>query len=123
MTTRSRTIGLATLAASALIAAGCGGDDESSDDEAATSGGGGSTSEVTIADFNYDPSEATVSAGSEVTFTNTDSAAHTATADDDSFDTGSLDQDASGSITVEEAGTYSYFCEFHPTMKGSITVE
>lgn len=78
---------------------------------------------MTIADFNFDPPAITVPAGSDVTFTNTDSAAHTATADDGSFDTGSLEQDAEGSVTLAEEGTFTYFCEFHPTMKGTVTVE
>ena len=77
-----------------------------------------------IVDFEFTPPEITVAAGTEVTFTNDDTSPHTATADDDSFDTGKLDDGGdSGSVKLDEPGSYSYFCEFHPTMKGTIEVE
>ena len=77
-----------------------------------------------IVDFEFTPPDITVAAGTEVTFTNDDTSPHTATADDDSFDTGKLDDGGdSGSVKLDEPGTYSYFCEFHPTMKGTIEVE
>ncbi len=63
-----------------------------------------STNGIDIADFKYMPAVVTVSAGTKVTWTNSDDAAHTATADDDSFDTGDLDRGDSKSIVLDEPG-------------------
>lgn len=97
-------------------------------DESTTDGGeeapsGGSGDAVAIVDFKYDPEPITVSAGTTVTWTNEDSAPHTATADDQSFDTGNLGQGDEGEVTLDDPGEYSYFCVFHPFMKGTVIVE
>lgn len=84
---------------------------------------GGSGDAVEIVEFEYDPEEITVPAGTTVTFTNQDVAPHTATADDSSFDTENLEQGDSAEETFDEPGTYSYFCRFHVFMKGSVVVE
>jgi plastocyanin len=111
--------------AAAIAFAGCGGDDSSS----ITSSGSASTATaattdmIDISDFKYMPAAVTVSAGTKVTWTNSDDAAHTATADDDSFDTGDLDRGDSKTITLDEPGTYSYFCRFHPFMKATVEVQ
>ena len=103
--------------AAAIAFSGCGGADSSSAAPATSS-----TNEIDIADFKYMPDAVTVTAGTKVTWTNSDDAAHTASADDDSFDTGDLDQGDSKSITLDEPGMYSYFCRFHPFMKATIEV-
>jgi plastocyanin len=115
--------------AAAIAFAGCGGDDSGS----TTSSGSASTAAapataestdmIDIADFKYMPEAVTVTAGTKVTWTNSDDAAHTATADDGSFDTGDLDQGDSKAITLDEPGTYSYFCRFHPFMKATVEVQ
>lgn len=82
------------------------------------------THEVVIANFAYSPAELTVKVGESVTFTNQDPTPHTATAKDrDVLQTGTLDQGESVTITFDKPGTYEYFCEFHPDMKGVIIVE
>src|SRR5690606_4222617 len=82
------------------------------------------TYEVMIADFAYSPAELTIKAGESVTFTNQDSAPHTATARErDVLQTGRLDQGESVTVTFDTPGTYEYFCEFHPNMSGTIIVE
>jgi plastocyanin len=48
---------------------------------------------------------------------------HTATSDDEVFDSGSLTEGGEFSFTFDEAGTFAYFCEVHPTMRGTIVVE
>ncbi len=105
-----------------VVAGGCGGDEE----PMATAAGAPaaeSTNEIRIADFNYDPERVTVDVGAELVWTNGDQAPHTATADDGSFDTGTLDQDDSGNATFEQPGTYSYYCRFHPFMKATVEVQ
>lgn len=78
---------------------------------------------VVITDFAYEPEPVTVPPGTTITFSNADPAPHTATADDGSFDTDTLDQDAEAMITVEEPGTYTYFCKFHMFMNGTVEVK
>jgi plastocyanin len=78
---------------------------------------------VAIANFAYSPSTVTVSVGDSVTWTNNDEAPHTATADDDSWDTGTLAQNGTGAVTFDTAGEYSYHCDIHPNMTGTVVVE
>ena len=82
-----------------------------------------STDKVEIADFKYAPETVTVKAGTEVTWTNSDDATHTATADDSSFDTGDLDQGDAKSVTFDQAGRFTYYCRFHPFMKATVEVQ
>jgi plastocyanin len=79
---------------------------------------------VLIQDFNFDPPHIQVSVGDTVTWTQgTDGAPHTATADDESFDTGNLsDEGETGDVTFDEAGEFPYHCEIHPEMLGLVTV-
>lgn len=84
---------------------------------------GGSGALITIAGFAFSGAS-TVSVGEEVTIRNDDGVAHTWTANDTSFDSGTI---ASGggafTYTFDEPGEYSYFCAIHPQMSGTITVE
>jgi plastocyanin len=77
---------------------------------------------VTIQGFAFNPASLEISAGTTVTWTNSDAAAHTATADDGSWDTGSIAPGASVSHTFDTPGTYTYHCSFHPTMTATIIV-
>jgi plastocyanin len=115
----------AALLATAAIAGGaavggCGSGDEDATATAATQAA--STGAVEIADFAYGPQRITVDAGTEVTWTNSDDAAHTATADDGSFDTGDLDKGDARNVTFEKAGSFTYYCRFHPFMKATVEV-
>ena len=53
---------------------------------------------------------------------NRDSAAHTVTADDTSFDSGALQSAASFTQTFAKAGTFAYHCSIHSRMVGTIVV-
>jgi plastocyanin len=77
---------------------------------------------VEIVDFAYDPDPVQVAAGGKVIWQNEDSAPHTATADDKSFDTGTLQEGKRKSESFKEAGSYAYFCEIHPDMRGTVEV-
>src|SRR5687768_13729114 len=77
---------------------------------------------VDIADFTFGPNSVTITAGGTVTWTNNDSAPHTATGDGGSFDTGTIDSGQSASITFDTPGTYSYICSIHPNMTGTVVV-
>lgn len=77
---------------------------------------------ATIEGFAFNPGSLEVAAGTTVTWTNNDSAAHTVTADDGSFQSGRLEQGDSFSYTFETAGTFSYHCEYHSGMTATVTV-
>jgi plastocyanin len=77
---------------------------------------------VEIVDFAYDPDPVTIEEGGKVAWINRDSEPHTATADDDSFDTGTLEEGKLKSESFKEAGTYEYICSIHPDMKGTVEV-
>jgi plastocyanin len=135
----------AVLALTALGVAGCGSDDdgdsgsatatestaattESGDDSAsggnasAPSGDAVRSAKVEIVDFAYDPDPVTIEEGGKVIWQNEDSAPHTATADDGSFDTGTLEEGKLKSESFKEAGTYTYICSIHPDMHGTVEV-
>ena len=101
-----------------------GGGDSSSDTTAADDGGGeASGTEVTIADFAFDPGDLTVSVGDTVTWTNDDGTEHTVTSDDDAFDSGDISGGDTFEQTFDEAGEFAYHCSIHSQMSGTITVE
>jgi plastocyanin len=77
---------------------------------------------VEIVNFAYSPDPVRVQVGGKVIWQNMDSAPHTATADDGSFDTGTLEKGKLKSETFKEPGTYTYYCEIHPTMHGTVEV-
>ena len=78
---------------------------------------------IEISGFKFVPASLAVKAGDKITWINKDIAPHTATAADQSFDTGELKQNKSHSIMVSSDQTISYFCKFHPTMKAKLTFE
>ena len=90
--------------------------------EPAPSGEAAKSEKVEIVEFTYEPDPVVVQAGGKVTWQNEDTAPHTATADDGSFDTGTIEKGKLGSETFKEAGTFTYFCEIHPTMHGTVEV-
>lgn len=92
---------------------------ETSIDQAA--GAGGSGIAVTISGFALGPASTTVRVGDMVTWTNLDSAAHTVTALDGSFDSGPLAPGAGFGFTFQKAGTFIYRCTMHPYDYGAGT--
>jgi len=78
---------------------------------------------VSIEGFAFSPSTVTVKVGDSVTWTNHDATAHTATADDDSFDTEQLGNGESSTLTFSTAGSFAYHCAIHPQMNGTLVVE
>jgi len=80
------------------------------------------THEVRIQGFAFSPRNLTIAAGDTVRFTNSESAAHTATSASAGLDTGVLGRGESAELTFDTAGTFNYVCRFHSSMRGSITV-
>ncbi|MDN3292585.1 cupredoxin domain-containing protein [Streptomyces ficellus] len=80
---------------------------------------------ITVKDFAFKPANLTVSPGTTVTVINQDSAPHTVTAGSGGkpFDTGTIAAGESATFAApSSAGKYSYICDIHPFMKGSLTV-
>jgi plastocyanin len=77
---------------------------------------------VSIFDFGYMPAAATVSVGTQITWTNTGAVPHTVTFEDGP-DSGLLESGGTFQHTFETAGTFGYICTIHPAMTGTITVE
>jgi plastocyanin len=83
----------------------------------------GTASDTNCGEKCYMPSTVAVTVGGKVTWKNVDSAAHTATATDGSFDTSLVNAGASASNTFNTAGSYPYMCILHPWMKGTVNVQ
>jgi LPXTG-motif cell wall-anchored protein len=77
---------------------------------------------VTISDFKFAPASITIHVGDTVTWTNDGPSAHTATANNGSFNTGVLQKGHSASHTFTTAGTFTYICQIHPFMHGTVVV-
>lgn len=78
---------------------------------------------ITIDDFQFNGPDS-VAPGSTVTVKNNDSAPHTATADDGSFDVVVEGSGATGTFTApNKPGKYPYICKFHPDMTGTLVVK
>jgi plastocyanin len=114
--------------------AGCGSSssDDSSDtgttgaatQASTTSGATAATGDaVDIKNFAFAPATLNVKQGATLTFTNDDQAPHTATADNKSFDTGTLNPGDTKTVTFKAPGTVAYTCAIHPFMHGTIVVQ
>jgi plastocyanin len=79
--------------------------------------------EVVIDNLAFEPATLNISTGTTVTWANNDSAAHTITARDNTFKSGTLSPGGSFSFTFNEKGTFEYYCTIHPSMTGKIIVE
>lgn len=77
---------------------------------------------VAVANFAFAPANLSVSTGDTVTWINMDDVSHTVTADNDAFDSGAFGHGASFQLTAGPPGVYTYFCQIHPFMKGTLTV-
>jgi plastocyanin len=71
--------------------------------------------------MHFAPSPAGLKAGDTILWVNRDIVAHTATARDRSFDV-TLQPRQSVRITLRRPGAIAFYCRFHPTMQGRLTV-
>jgi plastocyanin len=89
---------------------------------AAPAGAAGDTVRIVMRNLAYQTAQITVSPGTTVLWVNEDQVQHTVTADDNSFDSGLLDQRGTWAHTFGQAGTFTYHCTPHPFMKGTVVV-
>ncbi len=80
------------------------------------------TVQVTIVDFAFDPDSIEIVIGTTVEWTNLGDAPHTTTANDGTWDSGTLSNGGSFSFTFNETGVYDYICTIHPSMEGVVVV-
>lgn len=78
---------------------------------------------VVIHNFHFVPETLTVTAGTTVTWTNSDSDVHTVTDRGRTFHSGALDSKDTFSYTFMKPGAFTYSCTFHPMMVGRIIVK
>ena len=125
------------LAAGLLLVvalASCGGDDGSAGGAEPDGGGpaASATADVTVEAFTFAPDPIEVEAGTTITFTNGDDIDHTVTAGTredptpEVFDGPLPEEGSTFEVTLDEPGTYDYYCSLHGTttagMVGSIVV-
>jgi plastocyanin len=94
----------------------------------APAGGGGGPTVHLVADAAnggaFNPGTVTVSVGGVVTWVwDDDSASHTVTADNNSFDSSLQSKGYKYTQTFKSAGTYKYHCAVHPQMLGTVKVQ
>jgi plastocyanin len=122
----------ATLAAYAVLMAGCGSSSPSTSPTTPTPTPGGTPTGLTIAmpqgatgltTTAYVPNPATISVGSTVTWVNNDVDPHTSTSTTNVFASPTIPPGGSFSFTFQSRGSFNYFCQIHPNMVGRIDVQ
>jgi plastocyanin len=85
-------------------------------------GSAASTAEITMPGRFFAPADLDVLVGTTVTWQNTDRSTHTATEDEDVFDSGHIRPGADFSWTFAKTGRFEFHCTIHRFMRGSVTV-
>lgn len=120
-----------TLALAAIVsfaAAGCGSSSTAPSSPPPGNGSGGTPVSIVrgaldLTTTAYAPNPLTVAVGTSVTWTNNDTTVHTSTANDGSWNSGTMAPGASFTRTFASAGTFAYHCTIHPGMVASVTVQ
>lgn len=72
--------------------------------------------------WDFAPPEITVKAGTTVLWTNKGVQPHTASANDSSFESGTMKSGATWEHRFDSPGEFPYTCAFHPQMTGMVRV-
>jgi len=116
--------GVSFFALAFSVACGSSSSPVSSTPPPAGGGGGSANSTVSIVNFSFSPTPVTVAVGQSIAWANSDSVAHTATADNGSFNTGAISPGgSSAAITMSSAGSFTYHCQIHPEMVATVNVQ
>ena len=119
---------VAGVALAAMAFGGCSSDDDKDSAETTASTAAAETTaapaaaagaELTIEGFAF--SGGPFTANEPITITNKDSAPHTVSADDESFEA-EVAASGTATLTVTAPGEYTIHCDIHPQMSGTITV-
>lgn len=76
---------------------------------------------IVMAGMRFGPVPAGIKAGDTILWVNRDIVPHTATARDRSFDM-TIPGRGNARMTVRRAGSLAFYCRFHPTMTGTLSV-
>ncbi|HEY2602534.1 MAG TPA: plastocyanin/azurin family copper-binding protein [Thermoleophilaceae bacterium] len=121
-----RALAPATLAALALLSAGCGsGSDSKASIKAVSSVADKGTLRIVIQSLTFEPSVAHGSVGQTVLWSNEDNARHNITyVSGPKFKSSRpiVSPSTTFSIKLTQAGTVHYYCTIHPWMKATIVV-
>ncbi len=117
----------------ALGITACGGSGPTGSNGGSNPMGGSTSASVSITNYAYSPSNASIGAGGTVQWTNNDGTTHSVTADV----AGGFSSDLSGTMPggyggmtaggtfsqkFPSTGTFTYHCNYHSTMHGTVTV-
>ena len=136
MTKRSAAKWIAPVGLSLSLAflGACGGDAEpqGQPSDTTTTSTSVAAATVEISEFAYTPKQVTVKVGDTVSWINRDEFLHTVTSGavdgpenqpDGRFEEDLDEAGSEASVTFDEAGTFTYFCEQHNAMDGVVIVE
>jgi len=110
-----------------LFVSSCSKDDSYSTNSSGNTGTPGAN-EIFISGFAFSPASKTISAGTTIKWINKDNSTHTVTSGipgtpSGVFNSGNFGQNGEFSFTFNQAGTFKYFCNLHPSMTGTIIVQ
>jgi plastocyanin len=77
---------------------------------------------VDMTGFQFAPRTIVVSVGDTIVWENHDLVPHTATASDDSWDSGEIKAKSSKTTVASTKGTQPFVCLYHSNMKGNLVV-
>lgn len=78
--------------------------------------------EIEITERKFKPARIKIKKGETVVWTNNGEGDHTATAKDESFESGKIAVGETFEHTFKKAGKFQYVCDYHPRMKGVVEV-
>lgn len=81
---------------------------------------GGASTQTTTA-FGQDP--LTITAGTTISWLNNDTVTHTSSADGNQWSSGNIAPGGRFNFTFASAGRFTYHCQIHPNMVGTIVVQ
>ena len=121
------TVSLVLLLIGFLFVSSCSKDDSYSTNSSGNTGTPGAN-EIFISGFAFSPASKTISAGTTIKWINKDNSTHTVTSGipgtpSGVFNSGNFGQNGEFSFTFNQAGTFKYFCNLHPSMTGMIIVQ
>ena len=77
---------------------------------------------VEIKAFKFVPARLKVAPGDKIIWRNADVVPHTATASDESWDAGSMEQGQNQTLVVSPGMQTQYFCRHHPSMVAELVI-
>jgi plastocyanin len=82
----------------------------------------GEVIQIKIKNLAFSPAQVTAHVGDSIEWVNEDFVGHTATGKNKEWDV-NIPGNRSGRVVLDRAGKIDYFCRFHPSMTGTITVQ